>query len=128
MGKPERFTVEQIIEAIETGHTAQAAGKLLGCTGEAIRYYARKYVTVDKALRAERKNLRDAAQNSMLAAVYRGEGWAVGLTFKTIDEDGGFIDANRVNVEHSGTVTLKGYGKITPDDWDDADDKLHGDL
>ena len=99
MANPERFTVEQIIQAIETGHTAQAAGKLLGCTGEAIRYYAKKYVTVDRALRAERKNLRDAAQNSLLAAVYRGEGWAVMGTFKTIDEDGGYIPQNKLEID-----------------------------
>lgn len=101
-----------MVAAIEQGHTAQAAGKILGCTGEAIRYYAKKYVTVDKALRAERKNLRDAAQNSMLAAVYRGEGWAVGLTFKTIDEDGGFIAPNKSELD----IRIRNVAELSDDE------------
>ena len=108
MARTEQYTVDQVIRAIENGHTAQGAGKLLGCTGEAIRGYAKRYKSIDRALRAERKNLRDAAQNSMLAAVYRGEGWAVMGVFKTFDEDGEFIPPNKTNldVEQHGDLTI----------------------
>lgn len=122
MARTEQYTVDQVLRAIEKGHTPQGAGTLLGCSGETVRNYARKYKSIDRAIKAERKNLRDAAQNSMLAAVYRGEGWAVGLTFKTIDEDGNYVNPNKIDVEHSGTIVIKGYGQITPDDWDKAED------
>ena len=112
MARTEQYTVDQVLRAIERGHTPQGAGQLLGCHAETVRNYARKYKSVERALRAERKNLRDAAQNSLLAAVYRGEGWAVMGTFKTIDENGGYIPQNKLELD----VRVKNVSELSDDE------------
>ena len=49
---------------------------------------------------------------TMLAAVYRGEGWAVMGTFKTIDEDGGFIAPNKLEID----VRMKNVSELADDE------------
>ena len=55
MARPEKFTPEQVIEAIRKGHTAAGAARVLGCESETIRAYAKRYATVHKALYGARR-------------------------------------------------------------------------
>ena len=101
MARTERYTVQQVIAAIEQGHTAYMAGKLLKppCSGEAIRGYANRHPTIAIALRAQRKDMRDLSENSLRGAITRGEGWAVMGVFKLFDEDGNSIAQNRSELD-----------------------------
>ena len=72
MARPERYTVQDIIDALEKGYTCVGAGQLLGCSAETVRNYAKKYPTVDAALRAKRRELVDLAEMSLRRAIVNG--------------------------------------------------------
>jgi len=109
MARTEQFTVEEVIAAIRQAHTALGAAHILGCWPETGRAYAKRHPTVARAIAQERIGLRDLSEMSLRGAIMRGEGWAVMGTFKTIDEDGGYIPQNQIAVQHTG----EGGGPIT---------------
>ena len=87
MARPERYTVEQVIDAIQQAQTAAGAARILGCTPNTVRAYAERYKSIDRALREERRNLLDYAEMSLKRAVLNGEAWAVALTVKTLGKE-----------------------------------------
>lgn len=106
MARTERYTTEEITNAIRKGHTALGAAHILGCDPSTVRDYARKYPTIRRALQQERISMRDLGEMSMRAAIGRGEGWAVMGVFRTIDEDGNFIPPNRQEITGANGVAL----------------------
>lgn len=120
MARTEQFTTEEVINAIRQAHTAIGAAHLLGCWPETVRAYAKRHPTVARALQQERIGLRDLGEMSLRGAITRGEGWAVMGVFKLFDEDGNAIPQNKVEVDQmiKGEIAIKGYGQVTPDDWD----------
>ena len=109
MARPERYTAQDIIDAIEKGYTCVGAGQLLGCSAETVRNYARKYPTVDAALRAKRRELVDLAEMSLRRAIVNGEGWAVAMTLKTLGKDDGYVERTQQEVSgpDGGPVTIR---------------------
>ena len=100
MARTERYTAQEVIDALERGYTCVGAGQLLGCSAETVRNYANKYPTVKTALRAKRSELVDLAEMSLRRAIMAGEAWAVALTLKTLGKDDGYVE--RVQQEVSG--------------------------
>lgn len=92
MARTERYTAQEVIDALERGYTCVGAGQLLGCSAETVRNYANKYPTVKTALRAKRSELVDLAEMSLRRAIMAGEAWAVALTLKTLGKDDGYGD------------------------------------
>lgn len=107
MARPERYTVQDIIDALEKGYTCVGAGQLLGCSAETVRNYARKYPTVDAALRAKRRELVDLAEMSLRRAIVNGEGWAVAMTLKTLGRNDGYVERQEVSGPDGGPVTIR---------------------
>lgn len=120
MARTERYTVDQVITAIEKGYTALGAGQLLGCSAVTIRNYAAKYPTVDKALRAKRREMVDLAEMGLRGAILRGEGWAIMGVLKTLGKNEGYSERHEVTGKDGGPIAVKGYVKVSPDDWDEA--------
>ena len=100
MARTERYTAQEMIDALERGYTCVGAGQVLGCSAETVRNYANKYPTVKAALRAKRCELVDLAEMSLRRAIMAGEAWAVALTLKTLGKDAGYVE--RVQNEHMG--------------------------
>ena len=96
MARTEQYAPETVIDAIQRGHTAVGAARLLGCSTTTVRNYAAKYKTVANALKAQRRDLVDLAEMSLRAAIIRGEGWAVSLALKTLGKDDGYTERNEV--------------------------------
>jgi len=80
----QKFTVNQIITAIEQAQTAAGAARVLGCNPQTIRNYANRYPTVAAALDGERNNLADYAEMGLKRAVLAGEPWALALALTTL--------------------------------------------
>ncbi len=98
MAQPERYTAQQVIDAIEKGYTCVGAGQLLGCSAVTVRNYANKYPTVKAALHAKRRELVDLAEMSLRRAIVNGEGWAVAMTLKTLGKDDGYVERSQTEV------------------------------
>ena len=107
MAKPERYTTQQVIDAIEKGYTCVGAGQLLGCSAVTVRNYANKYPTVKQALQGKRRELVDLAEMSLRRAIVNGEGWAVALTLKTLGKDDGYVERAEVSGAGGGPVVIK---------------------
>lgn len=96
MARTERYTADQVIEALNRGYTALGAAQLLGCDAQTIRNYAAKYPTVDRALRAKRREMVDLAEMGLRGAILRGEGWAIMGVLKTLGKDEGYSERHEV--------------------------------
>lgn len=107
MARPERYTVQTVIDALEKGYTCVGAGQLLGCSAETVRNYAKKYPTVDAALRAKRRELVDLAEMSLRRAIVNGEGWAVAMTLKTLGRDDGYVERQEISGTDGGPLTIQ---------------------
>jgi hypothetical protein len=83
----QRYTVDQVIDAIKAGHTPKGAAAVLGCCPDTVRNYAVRYQSVKKALDTERQDIVDIAESGLRAAVERGEAWAVAFALKTLAKD-----------------------------------------
>lgn len=93
MANKPKFTPEQVIEAIEQtkGFVSQTARRLQ-CHPDTVRAYAKRYVSVRKALQEEREKMLDAAEMSLYAQVMNGESWAVQFFLKTQGKDRGYVE------------------------------------
>ncbi len=96
MARTERYTAQEVIDALERGYTCGGAGQLLGCSAETVRNYANKYPTVKAALKAKRTELVDLAEMSLRRAIMAGEAWAVALTLKTLGKDEGYTERQEI--------------------------------
>ncbi len=96
MARTERYTSEEVINAIRKGHTALGAAHILGCAPVTVRDYARKYPTIARALQQERRDLVDLSEMSLRGAILRAEGWAVSMTLKTLGKDDGYTERNEI--------------------------------
>jgi hypothetical protein len=98
MARTERYTAQEVIEALEKGYTCVGAGQVLGCSAETIRNYANKYPTVQTALKAKRRELVDLAELGLRRAIVGGEAWAIALTLKTLGKDEGYVERQQSEV------------------------------
>ena len=107
MARTERYTAQEVIDALEKGYTCVGAGQLLGCSAETIRNYANKYPTVKVALKAKRRELVDLAEMSLRRAIVGGEGWAVALTLKTLGRDEGYVERQELTGANGGPLRIE---------------------
>ena len=96
MARPEKYKVEQVIEAIRKAQTAAGAALALGCAPETIRAYARRHPTVATALDGERDNLLDYAEMGLKRAVLAGEAWAIAFALRTIGKSRGYSERHEI--------------------------------
>lgn len=106
MARTERYTADQIIEALNRGYTALGAAQLLGCDAQTIRNYAAKYPTVDRALRAKRREMVDLAEMGLRAAILRGEGWAIMGVLKTLGKNEGYSERHEVTGKDGNSLRI----------------------
>jgi hypothetical protein len=78
MSKPERFTPEQVITAIQATHGMLAlAAERLQCSPVTVYTYAKRYPEVQQAINESRERLIDIAELRLIKAVQKGEPWAI---------------------------------------------------
>ena len=74
----DRFSLDEVIAALDAaGGIDLGAAMKLGCSPDEIRAYREHYPEVAAATRSIRANTLDLAETHLLAAVQKGEAWAV---------------------------------------------------
>ena len=93
MGAPRRFTVAQVVEALNTSHgMVYLAARLLGCCPNTVYNYAERHAKVKEAIHTRQGERLDEAELALLKAVRSGEAWAVCFTLKCLGKKRGFIE------------------------------------
>lgn len=103
-----KYTLAQVLEAVEKGITVAGTARVLGCTRRTVYSYATRWKSVAKALFEKRVELVDLSEMALRGAVLRGEPWAVALTLKTLGKDRGFTERQEiVNQDGQTEVVIK---------------------
>lgn len=91
MPKDEKYTAEQIIDAIkDTRGILSAAALKLRCHRSTIENYAKRYVTVADAIRQERETLVDIGETKLILAMEAGEAWAIMFLLRNLGKHRGY--------------------------------------
>lgn len=103
--KPQRYTPEQVIDAIVRGNgmTSHAA-KLLGCSIKTVENYVKRNKLIRQAFDDERTKQLDAAELALKAATLSQQPWAVTFTLSTIGKARGYTRQDEV--KHSGQIEV----------------------
>lgn len=97
MANRNRFTAEQMIEALKTTKgMVYLAAQRLGCDPDTVQSYCKRYPTVEAAKVAARGEMIDLAELTLWKAIQNGEGWAVSLCLKTIGKHRGYVERQEV--------------------------------
>lgn len=87
------YTAEQVAQAIRDANGIKAvAARRLGCARNTVSKYAREYVVCREAVETARETIVDLAEGQFVAAIGRGEPWAVSMALKTLGRDRGYGD------------------------------------
>lgn len=99
----QRYTAEEVAEAIELSKgLVSVAARRLGCSRETVRLYAKRYVSVQRAIADAREDVKDLGEARLFQAIDRGEAWAVCFFLKTQGRDRGYVE--RIEQEHRGSI------------------------
>jgi hypothetical protein len=94
MARPRKFTLAQVLDAVEQGQTLSGAARILGVPYDTMRRYAKRWPAVQEAILQQREHIVDAAERKLGDAVEAGEPWAVTLALKTLGRDRGYVERN----------------------------------
>jgi hypothetical protein len=112
MGRPEKFTPEEIIKALRKHKgLIYLAAKTLGCSAQTIHNYKDHYPEVKEVIESERGLFVDNAENKLAKAVETGEAWAIALVLKTLGKDRGYVE----KIEHGGGLAHTHTASQLPD-------------
>ncbi|MCI0344311.1 MAG: phage NinH family protein, partial [Chloroflexi bacterium] len=99
LGRPESYSVTEVIEAIEEAHgLITHAARRLGCRPGTLREYADRHAEIAQALWWERERRKDRAESALDKALEAGEGWATCFTLKCLAKDRGYIETGRLEL------------------------------
>lgn len=108
MTKPERFTPEQVIEALKTSRgMTYVAARLLRCDPETIRNYARRYASVRATIATERGHTTDTTELALYRAIQNGEGWAIKFYLATQAKDRGYVQRQEMTGADGAPITIR---------------------
>jgi len=118
MGAPEKFTTEQIIEALhKTNGLITLAADRLGCSAKTIYNRAKQVKSVQDAIEYYRTNLIDHAELALRSAVLSKEPWAVAMVLKTLGKHRGYVERQEVTGADGGAIVVE---------WDDSENNDKG--
>lgn len=108
LGRPYKYTDEQIKAALrETQGAPYLAADRLGCEPDTIYQRAKKNPAIWKLIYKLRGKMVDTAELQLLAAVQRGDPWAIQFALRTLGKDRGYVER---------TETHALVGKMTDDE------------
>lgn len=97
MSKKEKFTPEQVIDAIKAANGLLGyAAKTLGCDYSTVWNYSKRYKSVAAAIKNEKESLLDLSENKLYHAIKNGEAWAICFHLKTQGKERGYSERHEV--------------------------------
>ncbi len=115
MGRAERYTVQQVINAIPgTGGIMELVAQKLGCDRVTVWRYAQRYVSIRDALTQADESVTDLAEAKAIKLI-NAEYWpAIVHRLSTKGKNRGYTERH----EHTGAEG----GPIVVVNWEDGDD------
>ena len=107
MARNEQFKIDEILAAIEEGHTPTGAAHVLRCHADTIRNYAKRYPKVDAALKSKRRDIVDLAESGLRIAVLNKEAWAIAFALKTLGKDDGYTERQEVTGANGDSIVIR---------------------
>ena len=102
---PERYTAEQMIEAIQAAKGLKSvAARRLGCSWLTVHNYCRRHPTVQQAYDETRQQLVDLAEGKLIVEVNRGMWPAIKWVLATLGKDRGWVERKEVTGAEGGPV------------------------
>jgi hypothetical protein len=97
MGKDNKFTTAEMIDAIETaeGNLSDAA-RYLGCVRQTVHNYVNKFVTVRQAYDNANEQFLDECEGQLRKLVRRGVFPAVVFALKTKGKSRGYVERQEI--------------------------------
>ena len=112
-----QITVAEGIAAIKQakGFVTMAAG-ICGTSRKTFHKMINEHPTLKEAVNDAREANKDFVENKLMLAIEEGNITGIIFYLKTQAKDRGYVE--KQEVELSGELTVKGYTKVSPDDWD----------
>ncbi len=119
-----RVTIQQIEEqliALE-GNTA-AVGRSLRISRQAINQRIQKSPRLLKLIDELRETNLDEAENQLMNAIKRGEGWAVCFYLKTQGKKRGYVERAELTGADGGAIQVSTFEKAVLKSYGDSDEQ-----
>lgn len=108
MAKKEKFTAQQIIDAIrETKGMVYLAAERLGCDAKTIYNYRDRYASVRAEMEQQDGKVDDVAEMKLYQAIMAGESWAVQFRLRTKAKHRGYIERHEVTGANGSDLRIK---------------------
>lgn len=98
MARPDKFTPEEIIKAIEDGHgILSSAAQILHCSRTTVDKYRRKYEKVRKAIIDSKESMKDFVEQQLYKNIVDQKEASIFFYLKTQAKDRGYEETSQQN-------------------------------
>jgi len=102
-----RYTLEEVLAAVEKGITKTGTAHVLGCTRQTIIKYAKRWASVAAAFESKRVELVDLSELALRGAVIRQEPWAVTFALRTLGKNEGYCERQEITGENGRPLQVE---------------------
>jgi len=88
----EKFTVNEMIEAISLNGTISGASKALDCSRQTVAKYMEMYPEIQEAVNEARETMIDIAEGGLMANIADKHPASIFFVLKTLGKDRGYVD------------------------------------
>ncbi len=115
MARTNRYTIEQVCEALEASHgLLSMAATRLGCSSICVSTYLARYPAIKECQQRCKDAVTDLAEDKLYQAVKQGKAWAICFYLKTQGKSRGYIERQEVTGEGGGPVLIKEVVMVRP--------------
>lgn len=122
-----KVTIQQIEEQLIAldGNTA-AVGRSLKISRQAVNQRIQKSPRLLKLIDELRETNLDEAENQLMNAIRRGEGWAVCFYLKTQGKKRGYVERSELTGADGGAIQVSTFEKAVLKSYGDSDEQTIG--
>lgn len=108
MAKTEKFTPDEIIQAIEKSEYGKPSeiADALGCSDRTIYNYIKRYETVKSAIGLRKERQKDYVEGKLFSEIKKGNITAIIFYLKTQAKDRGYVERQEVTGADSSPIEL----------------------
>jgi hypothetical protein len=108
MANKEAYTAEQVIKALEAHQgLIYMAAQDLGCSGQTIYNYAKRYASVREAIKEQKERRKDRVELSLWKQINDGNIAAIIFYLKTQAKDRGYIERQELSGPYGAPVATE---------------------
>lgn len=93
MANKHRYTADEVSAALRDAKgMVYVAARHLGCSGETVANYCKRYPSVQAAKDGARGMMIDTAELKLWEAIHEGQAWAIAFCLKTLGKERGYVE------------------------------------